>query len=241
LQPSIKIDVRIKSSIALAKVAGIAIQNPQRRMKQYLSVALALTCAVLVAFLIVMKRSDDAQHESDAGAIDSFSNQLTSAQTQIAIGNGTILTLSNSLDASQSASLTVSNQLTAVQSTVALDAEQIAGLNRHAAEMETENQALSRRVMDLTNQTIFFMKQNALTEVSLEQANKNYALLENRLRIDVAERTVVERKFNDPSELQSQMQKLKANPAGIISPESIYSGLGVEVNSNGSLHVISPN
>jgi septal ring factor EnvC (AmiA/AmiB activator) len=106
--------------------------------------------------------------------------------------------------------------------------------------MESENQTLGRRVMDLTNQVAGLTSQIALTEASLNQANKDYALLENRLRRDVAERIVVERKFNNLSELQAQMQKLKKNPADVISSESIYAGLGVEVKSNGTFHVISP-
>ena len=209
-------------------------------MKQYLSTVLALVCTVLVISLIVMKRSDNAQHENDAGAIAGFSNQLTSAQVQIASCNGTILTLSNRFDESRSASLTFSNHLIEAESTIVLDTEQITNLNRQVAEVKSENQTLGRRVMDLTNQMAGLTSQIALTAASLNQANTNYALLENRLRRDVAERVVAERKFNNPSELQAQMQKLKKNPADVISSESIYAGLGVEVKSNGTFHVISP-
>jgi chromosome segregation ATPase len=209
-------------------------------MKQYLSTVLALVCTVLVISLIVMKRGDNAQHENDAGAIAGFSNQLTSAQVQIASCNGTILTLSNRLDESLSASLTFSNHLIEAESAIFLDTEQITNLNQHVAEMESENQTLGRRVMDLTNQIASLMGQITLTRASLDQANTNYALLENRLRRDVAERIVVERKFNNLLELQAQMQKLKKNPAEAISSDSIYAGLGVEVKSNGTLHVISP-
>jgi chromosome segregation ATPase len=208
-------------------------------MKQYLSMVLALACAVLVISLIVMKRGDNAQHANDAGAIADFSNRLDSAQMQIATGKGTILTLSNSLDESQSASLTISNHLIEAESAIALNAEQITNLNRHVAEVESENQTLGRRVMDLTNQMAGLTSQIASTGTNLDQANKDYALLENRLRRDVAERIVVERKFNNPLELQAQMQKLKKNPAGVISSESIYAGLNVEVKSN-TVHVISP-
>jgi chromosome segregation ATPase len=209
-------------------------------MKQYLSTVLALVCTVLVIALIVMKRGDNAQHENDAGAIAGFSNQLTSAQVQIASCNGTILTLSNRLDESRSASLTFSNHLIKAESTIVLDTEQITNLNQQVAEMESENQTLGRRVMDLTNQMASLTGLITLTGASLDQANTNYALLENRLRRDVAERIVVERKFNNLSELQAQMQKLKKNPAEAISSDSIYAGLGVEVKSNGTFHVISP-
>jgi chromosome segregation ATPase len=213
-------------------------------MKQYLSTALALACTVLVLSLVVMKRGDNAQHVNDAGAIADFSNRLDSAQTQIAIGKGTILTLSNRLDESWSASLMFSNQLIEAESTLALNTDQITNLTRQVAELKSENQTLGqtldRRVLDLTNQVAGLTSQIALIQASLNQANKDYALLENRLRRDVAERIVVERKFNNPSELQAQLQKLKQHPAEVISAEGIYAGLGVEVISNGAFHVISP-
>ena len=208
-------------------------------MKQYLSIVLALACTGLVISLVVMKRGDNAQHDNDAGAIADFSNRLDSAQMQIATGKGTMLALSNRLDESRSASLTFSNHLIEAESAIVLDTEQITNLNRRVAEVESENQTLGRRAMDLTNQVAGLTGRINLTGANLDQANKDYALLENRLRRDVAGRTVVERKFNNPLELQAQMQKLKKNPAEAISAGSIYAGLDVEVKSNGTLHVIS--
>ncbi|HKW30497.1 MAG TPA: hypothetical protein VJT54_14260 [Verrucomicrobiae bacterium] len=209
-------------------------------MNQYLSTVLALACAVLVLSLIGIKRGDTAQHENDVGALADVSNRLDSAQLQVAFGTGTILTLSNSLDQSRSASLTFSNQLREVEATMALGAEQITNLSRQVAEVKSENQILSRHVMDLTNQLAGLTSQIASNNVNLNQANIDYALLENRLRRDVAERVVVERKFNNPSELQAQMQYLKKHSAEVISAESIYAGLDVEVKSN-AFHVIAPN
>jgi hypothetical protein len=214
-----------------------SLDRAARPMKLYLPIVLAIACAGLLISIIVMKRGDDAQHETDAGAIADFSNQLDSAQIQVAFGKGTILTLSNSLDASQSAALTFSNQLNDAESNIALNTEQITNLTRQLAGVEAENQIFGQRDMDLTNQMAGLMRQS---ETNLEQAGKDYALLENRLRRDVAERTVVERKFNNPSELQAQMQYLKQHPADVISAESIYAGLDVEVKSN-AFHVIAPN
>ena len=213
-------------------------------MKPYLSIALAFACTVLVISLIVMKRGDDAQHENDAGAIVDFSNRLDSAQLQIATYEGTIIVISNRLDESQSASFTFSNQLMEAESATALDTEQITNLNLRVAELTSENQTLGQRVMDLTNQMTSQMagltNQITLTQAGLDQANKDYALLENRLRIDVAERVVVERKFNNPTELKAQIVNLQWSPSHVISAESIYAGLDVVVNSNGTFHVISP-
>jgi len=209
-------------------------------MKQYLSTLLTLVCAVLVIALFVIKGGDNAQHEKDAGALADVSNRLDSAQIQVASCNGAMLTLSNSLDESRSTALTFSNHLMGAESTIALATEQITNLTRQVAEVESENQTLGRRVMDFTNQMAGLTRQIALTGASLDQVNKKYALLEYRLRRDVAERVVVERKFNNPSELQAQMQYLKKHPAEVISADSIYAGLDVEVKSN-TFHVISPN
>lgn len=217
-------------------------------MKQFLSTALTLVCVVLVISLIVIKHGDNAQHEDDANAIADFSNQVISAQSQITTRDATILTFSNNLSDSQSALLACSNHLTESESTIALDTEQITNLNQQVAEAEAKNQTLGRNILDLTNQIAGYTKQIALIEANLIQTNKNlvqaqkdYALLENRFRIDVAERVVAERKFNNLSELKTQIRKLKENPAGEVSAESIYAGLNVEVKSNGWCHVTAPN
>ncbi len=212
-------------------------------MKQYLTTALVVVSILLAVGLAATKWSDNAQLDTATGAINDYSNRLDTAQAQISIRDGDLLTLSNSLADSTSASLALSNQLTDAQSTIALDTEQITNLNRQLSELESANQGLGRRVMDLTNQMTSQIAaltgQIALTATNLAQANKNYALLENRLRIDVAERVVAERKFNNLSELQAQIKYLKKNPAEEISAESIYAGLDVEVKSN-AFHVISP-
>jgi chromosome segregation ATPase len=208
-------------------------------MKRYLPATLALACTLLVIFLIVMKRGDDAQHENDAGAIADFSNQLDSAQLQIATGVGTIVTLSNRLDESRSASLTFSNQLIEAESTIALDTEQITSLNRHIAGVESENQTLGQRVMDLTNQTASLAGQFASTKASLDELTKGSILLEDRFRRDMAERVVAERKFNNLSELQAQMEYLKKNPAKAISAEGIFKDLDIVVKSN-TFYISSP-
>jgi chromosome segregation ATPase len=212
-------------------------------MKHYLPVVLALACTALVISLVMTKRGDDVQHENDAGAFADISNRLDSAQMQIAFCNGTMLTLSNSLDASRSAALTYSNQLMESQSTIALDAEQITNLNRHVAEVESENQTLDQRVTDLnsqvTNQVAVLKSQLASTQTNLEQITKGCVLLEDRFRQDVAARVVAERKFNNLSELQAQMKYLKENPAKTITAEGIFAGLDIVVKSN-VFYVTSP-
>lgn len=207
---------------------------------KYLSLTFGLGFAGLLISLIFVKQSDNAQHESDVTAITDFSNRLDAAQTQVAFFTGTTLTLSNSLDESRSATLTFSNQWIEAQSNIALADDQITKLTRRVSEVESENQTLNQSVLDLTNQAGGLAGQVALTTSNLNQAYQQYALLENRLRRDVAERLVVERKFNNPAELQAQLLYLKQHPAEEVSADSIYAGLDVEVKSN-TFHVIAPN
>jgi hypothetical protein len=223
-------------------------------MKQYLSIILAVVCLMLIVALIMTKRGDNAQHDSDAGAITDFSNQLDLAEMHLSICNGTALIFSNNLNESQSALLTFSNQLTQAESTVALDGEQITNLNRQVTEAKLENQTLARHAVDLagqlTNQVASLMGQLTTTQASLAETNKDFVqlgkdhvLLENRFRIDVAERVVAERKFNNPQALQAQLRQMRdsrTNHPGMISAESIYAGLNVEVDANGTFHVIAP-
>ncbi len=217
--------------------------NHPLRMKNYLPIALALACAVLVVSLVVMKRGDNAQHESDAGAFADVSNRLDSARLQVAGCVGTLVTLTNTLNESQSSSLTFSNQLMEAQSAIARDAEQTTNLRVQLASVESEKQTLDQSIVDLnsrmTNQVAALMSQLASTQTNLNQLTKSFVLLEDRFRRDVAERVVAERKFNNLSELQAQMKYLEKNPAKVITAEGILAGLDIVVKSN-AFYVYSP-
>jgi len=198
---------------------------------------------VLAVAFTLSKRNATAQLELDAEAITSGSNQLVSAQTEIAAWKGTVIAFSNQCETSKSASLTYSNRFVEAESALATTTEQLSGqitnLNHQITQSEAEKQGLSRRIGDLGDQLAGLTNQITSTRASLDQAHKDYALLENRFRRDVAERVVVERKFNNTSELQDQLEYLKWNPAVEISADSIREGLNVVVKSN-LCYVIAP-
>jgi hypothetical protein len=98
---------------------------------------------------------------------------------------------------------------------------------------------LGQHIGSLTNQIAGLTNQLASSRTNLDQANKDYALLENRFRRDVAERVVVERKFNNDTELKNQLEFLKYNPNVKISEDRIREGLNVVVKSN-ICYVIAP-
>lgn len=221
-------------------------------MKHLSSVILGLVCLGLAVALFVSKRNNDAQYERDAEAITSASNLLSSCQTEVAACKGQALSLSNRLESCQSASLAFSNELQEAKSALAATKEgldrQIADLNqqiaRQTTQSETEKQASHQRLAELANQNAELTNQIASARASLLQANKDYVLLDNRFRRDVAERVMVERKFNNRTELKAQLEYLLWNPSNEISEDRIREGLNVVVGrSNGSsnlCYVIAP-
>jgi chromosome segregation ATPase len=217
-------------------------------MKLILPIILGLVCIGLVAWLIATKKAGDAQYASDVAAFTDVSNRLSSAQDTITLRESTLLTFSNSLNDSQSALLDFSNQLAGAQATITLNGQQITNLTLQLAQAQSKNEALARHALNLTNQMDDLADQLASTHASLVRTNKDlvqlyedYGALSHRFQIDVAERLVAERKFNNPGELKLQLQKLKKNPAAVVSAESIYAGLEVEIRSNGWAHVVATN
>ena len=206
-------------------------------MKSYLPTVLALVSAVLLIALIVSKHSDNTQMEADAASITDFSNRLDTAYSLITANQGTMLSLSNNLADCTSASVTLSNQFTA---TIAAQTEQITKLNGQVTATTSDNDALNRHVTELTTQVATLQNQLTLTQTNLSATSKTLAdasqqntLLQHAFQRDVAERVVVERKFNNPDALQAQLKYLKTNPAKEITADKIYAGLNVEVHSNG--------
>ena len=216
-------------------------------MKHLLSIILGLVCVGLAVSLFVSKGSSDAQHEKDIESITSTSNLLSQSQAEVAAFKSKLNTLSNWVDTCRSNALTFSNELIEAKSVLAtkegLD-RQIADLNqqisRQNAQLETDRQASIQRIANLTNQIAELTNQVASVRASLLQANKDYALLENRFRRDVAERIIVERKFNNRTELKAQMDYLQFNPSKEISEDRIREGLNVVVGSSNLWYVIAP-
>jgi len=213
-------------------------------MKHLSTVILGLLCLGLAISLFATKRNNDVQHEKDAETITSASNLLSSSQTEVAAFKGNVNTLSNQLETCQSTSLTFSNQLIEAKSALAAAKEglerQITDFTRQITQSETEKGASSQRTADLTHQISDLTNQIASAQASLLQANKDYVLLENRFRRDVAERVIVERKFNNRKELKAQLEYLQWNPGKEISEDRIREGLNVVVGKSNLCYVIAP-
>jgi predicted nucleic acid-binding Zn-ribbon protein len=213
-------------------------------MKHLLTVILGLLCLGLAIALFASKRDNDAQQVRYAETLTTASNLLSSSEKEVAAFKTNVITLSKQLETSQSTSLTFSNQLIEANSALATAKEgfgrQITDLKGQSTQLETEKQASSQRIAELTNHISDLTNQIASAQASLLQASKDYALLENRFRRDVAERVIVERRFNNRQELKAQLENLQWNPAKEISEDRIREGLNVVVGRSNLCYVIAP-
>ena len=213
-------------------------------MKHLLSVILGLLCLGLAIALFSSKRDNEEQHAKDLETITSTSNMLSTAWKEVAAFRGNVSTLSNRIETLQSTTLTISNQVIEAQSALATAKEaserQITELKAQNVQLETEKQVSSQRIAELTNHISDLTNQIASAQTNLLQASKEYALLENRFRRDVAERVIVERRFNNRNELKARLEYLQWNPVLEISEDRIREGLNVVVGKSNLCYVIAP-
>lgn len=177
--------------------------------KNLVTIILLIACAGLAVALIVARNAERASEITKTNTILDFSNQLTTARDQITSLSQVNLVLTNDLATSHKESEALSNQLSDVKLTAAQEQQQLVDLTNQLVELEQRNQELDQHAAELTNQLAQLNDQISATELKLSQAQTNNVYLESELKKQVAERTVLEQKFNDLSQMRAQVRKLR--------------------------------
>ena len=179
-------------------------------------VILAVACVALGIALIAYKNSGDTQHDKDVSSIVDFSNQVVNADQHIDSLNQVNLSLTNDLMTSQQQEAELSNSLataeatlTSVQSQVVTLTNQVATLNTQVTDLQAQNNELDQRAAELTNTIAQLNAQITETENKLAVATTNNDFLQSELEKQLAEKTALERRFNDLASVRTQVRKLK--------------------------------
>jgi chromosome segregation ATPase len=218
-------------------------ENFPNSMKKYLTASLVFVGVVLAVALFMARREVATQNDELAATTNEFtdcSNHLASAQSQLHENNLLLNSCSNRVAECMAAVTDFSNQLTTAQGLVTQSKAQIEQLSHQLTTVQNEKAAAESTLKDCTNRLLIVTAKLVSANTNLIQAAKDYALLENRFRRDVAERMVVERKFNLVPELEAQRDRLLTNAGQWATAKNIYDSLDVEINSNGIAHVIAP-
>jgi chromosome segregation ATPase len=179
-------------------------------------ILLAVACIGLAIALVATKKQSDEQHGVDVQSINSFSNQVVEAKTQVEDLLQANLTLTNDLALSRQQTTDLSNSL--VTANVALentkssliDAQmQFTNLNTQIADLEAQNKVLDDRATDLTNTIARLNAVIDATSIKLAVAETNRDFLSSELQKQMAQKAELEHKFGDLDEVRAQVKKLK--------------------------------
>ncbi len=243
-------------------------------------VVLVLACVGLGISMLATKKQAADQQKKDTDTISDLSGQIEAKQKLVDSIGQISLTYSNDwaasqqqLALSQQQAAQFSNSLTTAAVTLTETKSElegkITGLNSRISDLEVQNKALDQRAGELTN-TLAELNatiEKTLNQLAISETNRTY--LEQELKKQLALKAELERKFNDLTELRTQVKKLKEEayvarriqlmkndtggkkgaelliqrtaPAGnaAAADPSTYN-LNVEVGSDGSVKVIPP-
>jgi predicted nuclease with TOPRIM domain len=186
-------------------------------MKMKIGVAvLAAVCVGLTVALIVIKNQSDDQQKKATDTILDLSNQVTVASGKLDDLRQVNLMLTNDLSNSRQETLIFSNNLVEVSGVLAetkasLESvqDQVTNLNTRIADLQAANQVLDQHAADLNNTIVSLNAQISSTQMRLVTSETNNAFLEDELKQQVAEKTELQRKFNDLQTVRTQVKKLR--------------------------------
>ncbi len=96
-----------------------------------------------------------------------------------------------------------------MQSQVVTLTNQVATLNTQVADLQSQSTELDQRAAELTNTINQLNTQIADTENKLAVATTSNVFLQSELEKQLAEKTALERRFNDLADVRTQLKKLK--------------------------------
>jgi chromosome segregation ATPase len=179
-------------------------------------VILAAVCAALAIVLVATKKSAADERNDAIVAMLDFSNQLVNARDAINDLSQVNLKLTNDLAVSRQQELEFSNNyaktaaaLSDAKSSLQSALEKITGLDGRVADLESQNQALGRNTISLSNQLASVNDEMAGARQKLSDSETNDAFLVAELQKQMAQKNEMEQKFNDPVELRVQIKKVR--------------------------------
>ena len=186
-------------------------------------VVLVVIAVVLTISLIVIKKQSSDQHQKDADTIQATSNSWVKTSTDLESQKQVNAVLEKDLKSERESSGELSNKLTQISANLAQTSatlsqteaslkasqQEVAKRDAKIAELETQNQVLDKQAADLSGALTNLTTQIADTQKKLAASEGDKAFLEKELKRLMAEKSELERQFNDLTVLRAQVAKLK--------------------------------
>jgi chromosome segregation ATPase len=179
-------------------------------MKTQLGVViLVVVCVGLVVALVAGRKRADNQQKKNTATILDFSNQLTTANLSLDDLRQVNLVYSNDLDASRQTLTILSNQYVTTSVSLSNTTAALKTAQDQITDLEAQNRALDQQAAQFTNTIANLSAQITETQMKLVESETNNTFLESELKRQVAEKAELERKFNNLSQVRTQVRKLR--------------------------------
>ncbi len=166
--------------------------------------------------LVTVKRQADSQKQADNRTILTLTNSLVETNRLLEEQKQVSALLEKDLDTQKKSfgELTntfsqVASNLSTTQASLETSQKEVARLEAKTADLEAQNQALDKHGQELSASITNLTLQIAETEKKLAASQGDKAFLESELKRMMAEKTEMERQFNDLTVMRARVAKLK--------------------------------
>jgi chromosome segregation ATPase len=170
---------------------------------------LVVVCVGMLVALMTEKKRADTQQTKDTDTILDFSNQLTTASANLDELRQVNLMLTNDLDATRQTLTVLSNQYVTTSVSLSKTTAALKTAQDQITDLAAQNQALDQQVAEMTNTISNLSTQISDTQMKLVESETNDAFLEGELKRQVAQKAELESKFNNLSQVRTQVRKLR--------------------------------
>jgi len=191
-------------------ILGIAMNNRAGIM------VLVVICVGLIVALLWSQKHAANQKHADAASIGTYSNKWVETSASLEQQRQVNTSLESDLKQQREAynGLTnvfsqVSANLDKSEASLKTAREEVARRDSKIADLESQNQALDQRALDLSTAITNLTSQIEETRKKLAASEGDKTFLENELQRLMAEKAELERQFNDLAVLRAQVAKLK--------------------------------
>ena len=188
-------------------------------------VIFAVICAGLAVALFATKKKATDEKTKYEDSISYFSNKVVKVTEDLAEQRNLSTQLYNDLSNRDEHITALSGQLSQSEESFKAAQERIARETARIADLESQNQALDERALDLSTTITNLNMAIEETQRKLNAAEGDKAFLEKELQRLMTEKAELERQFNDLVVLRTQVKKLKEELAVSRRLEWIRKGI----------------
>lgn len=190
-------------------------------MKQRIGlIILVLVCLGLAIGLVTIKKQATDLQEKDGLRIEHYSNEVANVNYQLEQQKQVNANFEKDLETERKALADLTNNFSQVSANLSETSnhlvkseltlkEEVAKRDARINELETANQALDQKAIDLSTSITNLTLQISDTQRKLAASEGDKSFLEGELKRLMAEKTELERQFNDLTVLRAQVSKLK--------------------------------